>query len=522
MSYIVLARKWRPQTFTEVVGQGHITRTLMNVIQKKRIAHAYLLVGPRGVGKTSLARILAKALNCEKGPTVEPCQRCPSCRDITEGRGLDVLEIDGASNRGIDQIRELRENIKFSPSQGQFRIYIIDEVHMLTAEAFNALLKTLEEPPLHVKFIFATTAPNRLPATILSRCQRFNFRLISVKELAGQLKKIAKEENIKISEEALFQIARHADGSMRDAESILDQLVSFGDKEIKGEDVLSLLGRTAKDIFFKFMEEFLNKRLPQALSHFNQIMDQGQAPHELLTDILEHLRTLLFLKMGKEGEALLDIVNGDLTILKKQALAVEEKEIISLLNVLSSTQQEMRWASSPRLCMEIALAKAIHRASTPALPLASPDPASPAEKPLVPPLKSNGLTLEDIRTRWSQIIDKVKKEKITVGACLIEGEPVKFHHPVLSISFENEFNFHRETVERPENKRLVEKVLNDIFKDNLMIHCLSAESTPSPIIPKAPAEKTSPAIKSHQEMINKALELFHGKIIKTNPSEGDL
>lgn len=522
MSYIVLARKWRPQTFTEVVGQAHITRTLMNVIQKKRIAHAYLLVGPRGVGKTSLARILAKALNCEKGPTVEPCQKCPSCRDITEGRSLDVLEIDGASNRGIDEIRELRENIKFSPAQGQFRIYIIDEVHMLTTEAFNALLKTLEEPPLHVKFIFATTAPNRLPPTILSRCQRFNFRLISVKELVGQLTKIAKEEKIKASGEALFQIARHADGSMRDAESILDQLVSFGDKEIKEEDVLSLLGRTAKDIFFKFMEELLNKRLPAALGYFNQIMDQGQAPSELLTDILEHLRTLLFLKMGKEGEALLDMVNEDLAVLKKQALAIEEKEIISLINILSSTQQEMRWASSPRLLMEIALAKAVHRGSLAALPAGEPAPASPAEKPAAAALQSNGLTIEDIRTRWSQVIDRVKKEKITVGACLIEGEPVKFHSPVLSICFEKEFNFHRETVEKTENKKIVEKVLNDIFKEPLMIHCLSAESSPAPIITKAPAEKTSPAIKSHQGMINKAMELFHGKVIKTNPSEGEL
>ena len=258
------------------------------------------------------------------------------------------------------------------------------------------------------------------------------------------------------------------------------------------------------------MEELLNKRLPPALTYFNQIMDQGQAPSELLTDILDHLRTLLFLKMGKEGEALLDMVNEDLTVLKNQAVALEEKEIFSLLNVLSSTQPEMRWASSPRLLMEIALAKAIHRAS----------PA--AEKPAATPLQSNGLTLEDIRRQWSQVIDKVKKEKITVGACLIEGEPVKFHHPVLSICFENEFNFHRETVERTENKKIVEKVLNDIFKENLMVHCLSAESPPAPMGPRAPAEKTSPAIKSHQEMINKAMELFHGKIIKTNRAEGDL
>jgi DNA polymerase-3 subunit gamma/tau len=505
------------------VGQEHITRTLMNVIQKKRIAHAYLLVGPRGVGKTSVARILAKALNCEKGPTVDPCQECPSCKDIAEGRSLDVLEIDGASNRGIEEIRQLRENIRFSPTRGQFRIYIIDEVHMLTPEAFNALLKTLEEPPLHVKFIFATTAPNRLPATILSRCQRFNFRLISVKELVEQLKKIAMKEKIKVTEEALFQIARHADGSMRDAESILDQLVSFGDKEIKGEDVLSLLGRTAKDIFFKFMEEVINKRLPQALGHFNQIMDQGQSPPELLTDMLDYLRTLLFLKMGKEGEGLLDLVAEDLALLKNQAQAVDEKEIISLINALSSTQPEMRWASSPRLLLEIALAKTIHRASPASLSMAEPGQESYSVKAAAAPQKSNGLTLEEIRTRWPQVIERVKKEKITVGACLIEGEPIKFHHPVLTIHFENEFNFHRETVEKSENKKIVEKVLSDIFKASLMIHCLTVESPPTPPLTNTPPEKAPPRTRSHQDIIDKALELFHGKIVEDKRlNEGEL
>jgi DNA polymerase-3 subunit gamma/tau len=514
MSYIVLARKWRPQRFAEVIGQDHITRTLANVIHQKRIAHAYLFVGPRGVGKTSLARILAKALNCEKGPLIDPCQKCTSCKDVTEGKSLDVLEIDGASNRGIEEIRQLRENIRFSPVHGKFRIYIIDEIHMLTTEAFNALLKTLEEPPAHVKFIFATTAPQRLPLTILSRCQRFNFRLISVKEIIGQLKKIVKKENISVSDEALYQIAREAQGSMRDAESILDQLIAFGGKKIEEKDVFLLMGHVSKDIFSKFMETVITKNLPSAISHFNRIMDKGESPQQLLTDILEYLRNLLFIKLGKEGESQLDIITEDLSVLKAQASKIDEQQIMSLIDILSPAGQDMRWSSSPRLLMEVMLIKTIHSIGGPA-PTAVPlQEASPALQSSPPPSGSNGLNLEEIRTQWPQVIEKVKKEKITVGACLIEGEPIKFHHPVLTISFENGFSFHRETVEKIENKKVVEKVLCDLFKQEMMIHCLIGETVmsnnPGKNFPKASAPPPSP----HRNEIDNVVRLFNGKIIE--------
>ncbi|HTZ11942.1 MAG TPA: DNA polymerase III subunit gamma/tau, partial [Candidatus Margulisiibacteriota bacterium] len=227
MAYTVFALKWRPKNFDEVVGQGHIVSTLKNAIEKNRIASAYLFAGPRGVGKTSTARILAKSLNCKSGPTASPCQKCSSCLEINEGRSLDVIEIDGASNRGIDEIRVLRENVKFSPAASKFKIYIIDEVHMLTTEAFNALLKTLEEPPEFVKFIFATTQPHKVLPTILSRCQRFDFRRISMLEISGQLERIVKEEKLAVDKEVIFAISGSSDGSLRDAESVLDQLVSF-------------------------------------------------------------------------------------------------------------------------------------------------------------------------------------------------------------------------------------------------------------------------------------------------------
>jgi len=249
MSYVVIARRWRPQQFNEIIGQEHVSKTLSNAIANNRIAHSYIFTGPRGVGKTTTARILAKAVNCEKGPTPHPCNECASCKAITVGNSMDVLEIDGASNRGIDEVRNLRENIRYAPTQGKYRIYIIDEVHMLTKEAFNALLKTLEEPPEHAMFIFATTEIHRVPATILSRCQRFDFRRIPLKTIMEHLRRICDGEKIDIQEEALLQIAKKADGSMRDAQSILDQLISFSGNKIAFEDVAQALGVIHQDLF---------------------------------------------------------------------------------------------------------------------------------------------------------------------------------------------------------------------------------------------------------------------------------
>ena len=257
MSYIVFARKWRPQNFDEVIGQEHVTKTLKNAFNSGRIAHAYIFSGPRGIGKTSTARILAKALNCQKDISTNPCNKCSTCSEIAKGTNLDVLEIDGASNRGIDEVRQLRENIKFSPTSSRYKIYIIDEVHMLTIEAFNALLKTLEEPPAHVKFIFATTQPHKVPSTILSRCQRFDFRRIPIVQIVQKLKEISKAEHIKIDEKVLVAIAKACEGSLRDAESILDQLTSYGRDTISLKDVSSVLGLIEQDVLFEFAKKII-------------------------------------------------------------------------------------------------------------------------------------------------------------------------------------------------------------------------------------------------------------------------
>ncbi|MEJ2054520.1 MAG: DNA polymerase III subunit gamma/tau, partial [Calditrichaceae bacterium] len=293
MSYVVIARRWRPQQFDEIIAQEHVSKTLSNAIANNRIAHAYIFTGPRGIGKTTTARILAKALNCEKGPTPTPCNECASCKAITQGNSLDVLEIDGASNRGIDEIRNLRENIRFTPTMGQYRIYIIDEVHMLTKEAFNALLKTLEEPPSHALFIFATTEIHKVPATILSRCQRFDFKRIPIKTIINHLKHICDADNIKVEDDALLQIAKKADGSMRDSQSILDQIISFSGDKITFEDVAQALGVIHQDLYFNISELILEKDLKGIILQTQEIFNSGYDLTEFLMGLEEHFRNIL-------------------------------------------------------------------------------------------------------------------------------------------------------------------------------------------------------------------------------------
>jgi len=296
MTYIVLARRYRPQQFSDIIGQEHVSQTLSNTIETGRIAHSFIFAGPRGVGKTTTARILAKALNCEKGPIVNPCNECSNCKSITIGNSLDVLEIDGASNRGIDEIRNLRENIRFTPSQGKYRIYIIDEVHMLTKEAFNALLKTLEEPPQHALFIFATTEIHRVPATILSRCQRFDFKRIPTKTIIEHLQNICESEKIKIETDALLAIAKKADGSMRDSQSILDQIISYTGDNITSEQVTGALGLISQDIFFELSDNITEGDLKELLLLCKKVISEGYDLGEFLVGFEEHLRNILITK----------------------------------------------------------------------------------------------------------------------------------------------------------------------------------------------------------------------------------
>jgi DNA polymerase-3 subunit gamma/tau len=355
MSYRVLALKWRPQNFDSLVGQQHVVSTLKNALENNRLAHAYLFSGPRGVGKTSCARILAKALNCKQGPTVNPCNECPQCLEISQGRGLDVIEIDGASNRGIDEIRTLRENVKFSPASGKYKIYIIDEVHMLTQEAFNALLKTLEEPPEYVKFIFATTQANKVLPTIISRCQRFDFRRIPVLEIIGQLEKILKEENIKVDREVLAAIARSSDGALRDAETVLDQVISISGGSVSLKDVISLLGVIQQDTLFEVAEKITNRDPAGTLELFNNVLDEGKEPEIFWQNLIEHYRNLMVAKITGPQAKLIDLPEEIVTRLTKQSAALTLEEIFSSFNILVDAQELLKRFDYSRIPLEVSL-----------------------------------------------------------------------------------------------------------------------------------------------------------------------
>lgn len=358
MSYQVFARKYRPQTFDDVIGQEHITRTLKNAIAQNRLAHAYLFVGPRGIGKTSTARILAKALCCVKAPTVEPCGVCDSCREIAAGISLDVLEIDGASNNGVEQVRELRENVRYAPTRGKYKIYIIDEVHMLTSAAFNALLKTLEEPPEHVKFIFATTEPQKVLPTILSRCQRFDLRRIPGPLIAAHLQKISGLEKIELAPDAADAIARGADGGLRDAESMLDQLVAFCGGAIALDDVLGIFGFTAPETVARLADAVLGGATADALGILDAQSEAGKDLLRLMGELIGHLRNLLVFQVNPSS-AEADAGDGMRAAFERQAALIATDRLLELIDAFAAAEGRMKWAPNKKLHFEIALIKAI-------------------------------------------------------------------------------------------------------------------------------------------------------------------
>lgn len=357
MGYLVLARKWRPLTFEEVAGQAHVTGTLANAIKAGRVAHAYLFTGPRGVGKTTTARILARALNCEIGPTPTPCGKCDGCKSITSGANMDVLEIDGASNRGIDDIRGLREQVRYAPSEGRYKVYIVDEVHMLTDQAFNALLKTLEEPPSHVVFVFATTSPQKIPVTILSRCQRFDFSRIPAGVIRERLAKISKAEKFDIDEAALTLLAKKARGSLRDAESLLDQVTSAADGPLDEKVVVGLLGVGDSDLLFGMCDHVAGSDAASALKDMDVAFRAGLDTGEFMLGLQEHLRSLFLLSVDPGLEGALDAPASELERFKEQASRFKQKELLSLMEIASQTAAAMKRSEDPRFHAELALAR---------------------------------------------------------------------------------------------------------------------------------------------------------------------
>ncbi|MCJ7617501.1 MAG: DNA polymerase III subunit gamma/tau [Desulfobacterales bacterium] len=355
MSYLVLARKYRPQTFDEVIKQNHVTQTLTNAVKSSRVAHAILFTGPRGTGKTTVARILAKAMNCKDGPTPVPCNTCRSCREITSGNAVDVFEIDGASNNGVEQIRSLRENINYMPANSPNKIYIIDEVHMLSISAFNALLKTLEEPPSHVMFIFATTEPHKIPITILSRCQRHDFKLIDIESISNHMKDICSKEHIDITEESLMLIAREADGSIRDALSLLDQIMACSEGTINYKNILDILGVADRKIIFDISNAILRKDIPEVLNVVDEIYDRGYEMKKFYADIIEHFRNLLVVKMGKKISKLINLPSHEIELMQDQVQDISEAYLNQIFDLLFKEEASIRLSAQPKLALEIAL-----------------------------------------------------------------------------------------------------------------------------------------------------------------------
>ena len=406
MAYEVTARKWRPQAFDGVIGQDHVTTTLKNAIQAGQIAHAYLFAGPRGVGKTTTARILAKALNCVDGPTVTPCNACTFCHEISEGRSVDVLEIDGASNNRVEQVRShLLESVKYTPSQGKHKIYIIDEVHMLTKEAFNALLKTLEEPPAHVYFIFATTDPRKVLPTVLSRCQRFDFRRISGPTIVEHLAMISDKSGYGVQREALALIARRVDGSMRDAESLLDQVVAFGGSGLTASEAAEVLGIVDQDVYFELLDTVADQDVPKGLDLVDRIFRQGHDLEEIILGILEHLRNLLVVKAAPEVEALIGDAALELDRYREQVERFDTEDLLRLSQLATQMEEAVKQSALPRVQLETGIVRMIRM--------------------------SRSVQLTDVMTRLSEMARRVGSQEDDVDASEV-ARPAGTSPPAIS------------------------------------------------------------------------------------------
>ncbi len=374
MAYVALYRKWRPKGFSELVGQEHVSRTISQAIASGRVGHAYLFSGPRGTGKTSTAKILAKALNCEKGPTAEPCNTCESCRRINDGSSMDVMEIDAASNRGIDEIRELRETVKFAPTMGRYKVYIIDEVHMLTSEAFNALLKTLEEPPPQVVFVLATTELQKVPATIQSRCQRYDFKRISAKDIEARLREVVDASGIAADDEALALVAREADGGLRDALSTLDQCVSLAEERVTEELVREILGLVGRESVLRILRALAEKDAKEVLAAVGDILAEGKDAKQLVTELVAELRAAMVYQAAGQPEGV-ELYETDEVVLKETASLFPSESFLPMLRALHDALAELRWTTEPRIAVETALL-VICRLSSEEIPPAQPTGAT--------------------------------------------------------------------------------------------------------------------------------------------------
>lgn len=564
MTYVVMARKYRPQTFEEVVGQSHVTTTLKHAIQANRISHAYLFTGPRGTGKTTVARILAKALNCKEGPTPQPCNKCDSCKEITIGRSLDVGEIDGASNNSVDDIRALRENIRYVPTQQKYKVYIIDEVHMLSDSAFNALLKTLEEPPAHAIFIFATTEPHKVPQTVLSRCQRFDFRRIPATGLVETIQSIAEKENVEIAQEAAYILARRADGSLRDVLSLLDQVVAYGgdDESAEGakrtvtpELVSETLGLVGQDKLFEITDALAQRDSAKGISILDQLMDSGVDLPEFVNSLIQHLRNLLISRVAGDSTALFDLSDNYIQQYRKKSSDFSEGDLLRMIKAVADLNQNLKRASDPRILLEMTLMKLLKMESSVSLedvlskldllrgcqpgcdsavgskPGKTPNvrPSSfteqtdqaaretesdSASREQAHPVRTEPLSSDELQGKWDQVLGSIKKSKLSLWSLLKDGEMLQLADDTLTVEFHNGRNFHKKQAERKENFNLIQKALGEVFEQPLRLKFeLNEAKTPSPESPGDGHSDAAHTKAAKDPLVKSILDNFEGEII---------
>ena len=552
MSYLVLSLKYRPQTFDEVIGQEHITQTLTNAFEKDRVSQAYLFTGPRGVGKTTTARLVAKALNCMESPG-QPCNKCSNCVEITDGRNMDVLEIDGASNRGIEEIRSLREAIQYAPINSKFKIFIIDEVHMLTTAAFNALLRTLEEPPEHGKFILATTDIYKVPATIISRCQRFDFNSITIHSISEQIKYVLEKEKIKIDNESLRIIAQKADGSLRDALSILDQVIAYSGNNISIESVTKVLGLIPTDVYFKILDTIRTKNGKLLVDLLAEIKSKGMPVQEFITGLNRHIRNMIIATIEKG----LDVFELNIDLKKQYEEAAKlwnNRDLLRISKIITDLEPQVKRAIQPHILLELSLLKLLeldsvvtiesllNKFQNPSLytgkakqeeeketnisnkaiivqPMTdntlveNPKPdiekieVKTVSEPIPKPISSNNIDLDKINEKWDKFIEELSSERPSIGNVLSHCEVGQFAGNRLEIKFVNGNNFNYRTLEK--NKLVIENYLEKTYGSPIKTALLKTKPTETKTVTKD--------IKKENEKTNnttaKIIELFDGEIL---------